>query len=705
MGFTVKATGTSADGAPDTDQVRRALSLLADHDAGIELRALPYGKGITGKWDDPKLLQFVADHNDAKGIYYTLNPVPVDLIPAVAATGSKVGNIIRRRWLLIDIDPERPPDTNASEAEHQAAAERANKILGVMVGAGWPVPVLVDSGNGYHLLWRIDLPNDEESRQLIKATLVAAAGSFDDAVVKIDVKVFNSNRISKLPGTWARKGPHSAERPHRLCRIVSSSEDPTLLTAEQIRAVLPKETNPAVPPAVRPEDALRGAMNGQAGGDGASSPFKLRAGGDPGSAAYAKKALDLEAAKVALAMPGSRNDALNKAAFALGQLVAGGMLGRADVESRLTLAAERAGLPQHEAATTIRSGLDAGAKDPRTAPERGNGPVKSGPEAATIHERKRPTIYSATDVMEMEIPPPRWAIPGLLSEGLSLLAGKPKLGKSWLALNLALTIAAGGTALGMTKVVPGDVLYLALEDRLRRIQDRTRKLLAGLGLAVSARLSFATAWPRSDDGGLDYIEEWAAGVERPTMVVVDVWAKFRPVYKSQGNQYDQDYQHGAAIKDLADKYGMAALALHHTKKAAVEDVVDEISGTLGIAGSADGALILKRSRGETDGTISITGRDVDERDIAVSFDPVTCAWKSLGSAAAHTTSKVRIAVIAALRGALLTASEVADAADLDKDTVRKEMHRMTADRILEKRGPRYRLERDEDADESPAALF
>lgn len=693
MGFTVKATGTSADGAPDTDQVRRALSLLADHENGIELRALPYGKGITGRWDDPKLLQFVADHNDAKGIYYTLNPVPIDLIPTVAATGSKVGDIIRRRWLLIDVDPERPPDSNASEVEHQAAADRANKILGAMVGAGWPVPVLVDSGNGYHLLWRIDLPNDEESRQLVKATLAAAAGSFDDERVKIDVKVFNSNRISKLPGTWARKGPSTPERPHRLCRIVSSSEDPTLLTAEQIRAVLPKEAKPAVPPpATSPEDALRGAVNGKAGGDGAASPFKLRAGGDPGKEAYAKKALDLEAAKVALAMPGNRNDQLFKSAAALAELVAGGSLDRGTVAEKLALAAERCGLNQAEAQRTIQSGFEAGSKSPRTAPNRQAPTTTAKPRDQTLHEKHRPKTVTLTDLLAMDLPEPRWAVPSLLPEGLTILAGKPKLGKSWLALNLALTIAAGGTALGTIRVVPGDVLYLALEDRLRRIQDRARKLLPALGCEASARLHFATEWQRIDDYGLDYIEDWAASVERPSLIVIDVWAKFRPIYKTQGSQYDQDYQHGTVCKSIADKYGASALALHHTKKAASEDVIEEISGTLGISGAADGAIVLKRARGETGGTISITGRDVDERDMAVEFDPITCAWKCLGNAIQVGHSKVRAAIAVAFKNkpdALWTPSELASIIGLDREVVKSEIYRLVGEDALRKVGPRY----------------
>src|SRR5262249_40475663 len=163
-----------------------------------------------------------------------LNPVRADLIPSVDTRGSKVGDILRRRWLLVDVDPKRPPDVNATEVEHQAAAAKANHVLGNLVELGWPVPVLIDAGNGDHLLWRIDLPADEESRVLVRSLLAEFTTGYANDETEIDTKVFNANRISKLPGTWARKGPHSDERPHRLCRIISAPESPTVVTVEQL---------------------------------------------------------------------------------------------------------------------------------------------------------------------------------------------------------------------------------------------------------------------------------------------------------------------------------------------------------------------------------------------------------------------------------------------------------------------------------------
>jgi hypothetical protein len=678
--FKGKAAG-AADTPADGSEVRRALALLADPAAGVQLRVLPSGR--TAVFPAADLAAAAAwverEQAGAAGVYYGLNPVPPDL-----GRPPKVADVLRRRWLLVDVDPARPdPDASASEAEHDLARNRANQVAETLSGMGLPVPVLIDSGNGWHLLYRVDLPNDPASRELLKLVLAELAVAFDDERVAVDRKVYDAPRIAKLPGTWARKGPGTPERPHRPCRLVAAPAEPAVVTEAQLRALLPAA--PAAPAAGEPP--LAGAPR--------RSVFAARAAGadeDARGAAYARSALHREVGRVATTRAGERNDALNKAAFALGQLVAGGLLARGEVEEALSRAAIGAGLAEGEIRATLRSGLEAGAKEPRSAPEPAGRPERGRGSAPAARERPRPETHTLTELLAMDIPEPRWAVPGLLSEGLTILAGKPKIGKSWLALNLAITIAGGGTALGMAKVVPGDVLYLALEDRLRRVQARAKKLLRGLDCAASDRLQIATAWPRLDDGGAEFIDEWAAAVERPALVVIDVWAKFRPVYEFKGSQYDQDYQHGAAIKEVADRRGLSVLPLHHTKKAAAEDIVDDVSGTLGIAGAADGLTILTRARGENEGRIFVTGRDVDERELAVAFDPATFAWRVAGDAAEHSRSKVRQAVIRALRGAdLMTYTETADLCDLDRDVVRKEMWRMVQDGTLQKSGSKYRL--------------
>lgn len=114
--------------------------------------------------------------------------------------------MVRRRWLLIDLDPTRPAQTSATDAQLEAARDKAICIYKHLEGLGWPAPVVVKSGNGYHLLFAIDLPKDDDSNSLLKAVLQALGDLFDDAQTKVDRSVFNAARICKLYGTVANKG-------------------------------------------------------------------------------------------------------------------------------------------------------------------------------------------------------------------------------------------------------------------------------------------------------------------------------------------------------------------------------------------------------------------------------------------------------------------------------------------------------------------
>lgn len=298
---------------------------------------------------------------------------------------------------------------------------------------------------------------------------------------------------------------------------------------------------------------------------------------------------------------------------------------------------------------------------------------------------KAPVTYTIPELLGLELPMPRWAIPGLLSEGFSILAGKPKLGKSWMALNLALTIAAGGKALGNIQVQAGDVLYLALEDRLRRIRDRAAKVMKGIGMTAPHRLSVAVEWKRQDKGGVHDLAEWLSRATDPRLVVIDVWAKFHAPAKSKGSAYDQDYEQATEVKSVADHYGASVLVLHHTRKSAAEDVFDEISGTLGFAGAADGAMVLARNRGHNEGTLAMTGRDIEEQKLAVEFNPEAFTWKSLGSAEERLTGDLQLRVIDYMKrmlGRPLYAADIAEHLSEPPDNVRKTLHRLLDKNII-----------------------
>jgi hypothetical protein len=240
---------------------------------------------------------------------------------------------------------------------------------------------------------------------------------------------------------------------------------------------------------------------------------------------------------------------------------------------------------------------------------------------------KRRVAWSATDLMDAEFPEPKWAVPGMICEGVNLFCGPPKVGKSWASLGLGLDIAAGGTAFGSVPVNAGPVLYLALEDTARRLQSRMRTLLDGN--RAPEQLTIVTECPRLDNGGAEMIDGWLTAHLTARLVVVDVFAKIRPAAAHGSNAYDADYAAIGAIKRLADKHAVAFLVVHHVRKAGSDDFLSEVSGTNGIAGAADATLVLKRGRGKADGLLHITGRDVEEVEHAFSFDPTRGAWRLL----------------------------------------------------------------------------
>jgi AAA domain len=289
------------------------------------------------------------------------------------------------------------------------------------------------------------------------------------------------------------------------------------------------------------------------------------------------------------------------------------------------------------------------------------------------------TAWDAQELMRMSFPDPRWAIPGIVCEGVSLLAGPPKVGKSWLALNLALDIAAGTPALGSIDVDPGPVLYLALEDTARRLQSRMRTVLAGRDAPTGLTLSIAC--PPMPAGGDAHIADWLDRHPDARMVVIDVFAKVRGNPPAGVAAYDADYAAMSRIKRVADAYGVAVLLVHHVRKQASEDFLATVSGTHGLAGAADAVLVLERARAQADGVLHVTGRDVDETDYPLAFNATEGAWRVLdGPAADYQLRDGRALVMRFLRANPGSRPKaIAEALRLDPAAVRQTCRRMADD--------------------------
>ncbi|MCX4824401.1 AAA family ATPase [Streptomyces sp. NBC_01142] len=326
-------------------------------------------------------------------------------------------------------------------------------------------------------------------------------------------------------------------------------------------------------------------------------------------------------------------------------------------------------------------------EDPHNPPYLYSAQAAPEPRPLQPAQQRIRTAWTADELMATEFPAPKWAVPGIISEGVNLLAGPPKVGKSWLSLGLALSVAAGGTAMDSVPVDGGPVLYLALEDTPRRLQTRMGKIL-GNERAPSG-LTLATSCPPLPQGGSEAIAQWVERNPEARMVVIDVFAKMRGNSAPGASAYDADYAAVGHAKRIADHYGIAVVLVHHVRKAASDDFLAEVSGTNGLAGAADATLVLKRARGQADGVLHVTGRDVDEAEYALRFYAEAGAWQLLeGPAADHTIGDTRATILRYVRehpGA--KPKQIAEGTRLQPDLVRQSCSRMANDvQLIRKAG-------------------
>jgi len=276
-----------ADRMECTAAIRRSLELLRQPGDVFEIRALDVPSGryrntASGYFNDlDKAARFVRDYDEkgASGVYVTLNPVSPALLARAnnrmvdrPKATTQDAEILRRQGLFIDIDPERPSGIAATDTERQTASELAGEIEDLLRSEGWPYPLIVDSGNGCYLLYRVDLPNDDETTELLKAVYGAlneSLGTYDPSKPhsKIDAGVHNAARILRVGGTTNRKGDPTEDRPHRRCQYHEPIDEcpVDVVPVERIKAFVekykPKEPATAKPTSKAPASST--GSNGQ----------------------------------------------------------------------------------------------------------------------------------------------------------------------------------------------------------------------------------------------------------------------------------------------------------------------------------------------------------------------------------------------------------------------------------------------------------
>ena len=290
--------------------------------------------------------------------------------------------------------------------------------------------------------------------------------------------------------------------------------------------------------------------------------------------------------------------------------------------------------------------------------------------------------WSLERLLMAEFPEPRWVVPSLLPAGLSILGGRPKQGKSFLALQMALALASGGRFLDH-QLDQGAALYVALEDSPRRLQGRLRSM----GATITNGLSIAFEWPALNE--LEGIEALEAAITRDnlSLVVIDTLAR------AIKGRLDWD-EIGAVTALLGDLQHLALahdcciLLIDHHRKGGVmgADVIDDVMGSSGKTAVADTIMGIYRKRGERGATLAVTGRDIESAELGIAFDGLTCCWQLDESAQGVRTGTVQDSILAAVTelGGEATTTELAEMLDMPKGNVSREIADLVGKRALVK---------------------
>jgi hypothetical protein len=298
---------------------------------------------------------------------------------------------------------------------------------------------------------------------------------------------------------------------------------------------------------------------------------------------------------------------------------------------------------------------------------------------------RRVVGITAAELDAKHFEPINWIVPDILAEGFSLLAGRVKLGKSWMAMDWAAGVAYGAFTMGKIACEGGDVLHLALEDNERRLQRRLKMLLGDT--PKPERLEFNCRWPRLDEGGLEEIEAWIETVEQPRLIVIDVLKMIRRAPRNSEGAYDYDYASVEPLRELAGKHRLAVVGIHHlNKRYEGDDPFDLVSGSNGLAACADATLILNRDSNGC--TLYGRGRDTEEFEKAVKFNPTTGEWTILGDADEVRRSDERRNIIQALKASSepMGPSEIAAATGMAVNNVKQLLLKMAKSGEVEKEG-------------------
>lgn len=646
----------------DEDMIRRTISLLKPNNELFEVRII--GKGnkkriISGYFTDTDTLIRQFDTIDPRSVntYITINKVNEDCYAreqhdCFRQTDANTHDheIDAYEWLFVDLDPERISEVSSSDAELKEAENLSDKVYDYMAQLGFHEPIRAMSGNGHHLLYKIDLPNTDKNKALVERCLTNLASMFNNGKVKIDIVNHNQSRVCKLYGTLAQKGSNTQTRPHRMScltyvpqKIEVNGVDLLNVLANELPEV-PKTTRRTVNAAgefdvenwmaehglepLRTENGMDCVIYplahcpfNHSHTDGDSKIFKYSNG--------------------AIAFKCHHNSCRGKYWQDVRELLEPGAYDNKDEEAEKAI--EEGWKKHKQQYLTVQKTDDIEA-------------VKRGlPKLAAI---------SAYDLQLKEFDERYYAVQDMIPEGETVIAAPPKTGKSWLMLDMCLKVAEGKPFLGF-ETKRSDTLYLALEDGDSFEQERLNIVLDGKEAPKNFHFVFSNVMPMNE-GFLLQLEDLLEQFSDVKIVVIDTLQFIKYRQGKSESAYETDYRTGRDLKEFAEKKNIAIVVVTHTTKMRyIDDDMANVSGTNGVTGAADSVIVLgKEKRTDLDAKMFITGRKVRQTMHNIKFDDKKCRWEYVGVAEisdkdqrereererSYSSSKIREAVLQIANG-------------------------------------------------------
>ena len=254
-----------------------------------------------------------------------------------------------------------------------------------------------------------------------------------------------------------------------------------------------------------------------------------------------------------------------------------------------------------------------------------------------------PSVLNAEQIMDKKFNKLPHIVPGVIPQGLTLLVASPKMGKSFLCLEIALAVASGGKVLGID-VEAHEVLYLALEDTKQRVRERLAKLLQGA--TPPKQLHIPVRWMKGNGNEFKELCRWLKELPGTKLIIIDTLVQF--CSWKLGN-YNADYQEISKFKTIADAHKIAIILVHHQRKTGATDMCERVSGSNGLFGAADTLVILDGQPFQDEATLKIISRDLRNTEIALKRDEKTGSWEVREQGAGDNMTPERQEIVKLLR--------------------------------------------------------